>query len=415
MQTQVIDDPVAGLPWLQRRGGEDGVSDCTTLDPMPFTIGRSDSAELQIDSIRVSREHVTISREGDAYRVRDLGSTNGTFLNGLRIEEETLADGDLLMIADVEFTFFSGAPAGGRNTATQVMDVDGSEFGSKQLATEIIRSVRHLQETATQRWVRVFFQPIVGLEGVQTVGYEAFREGEVPGCRLSEADRVLQTTECRLTGRLRRLGRLVAVEEAARLPEGTLLLMKLDASELGDQGLIDSLNKLHEILSGGRRLVVELPDAALSDVPHCREFRTALERIGIGIACDGTLVGGKHSPDSRDAGPSGIGPMEIRPDFLKLGPAVVQGLQHSHERRRQVQSVVRAGREIGCKIIAAGIDTEEDANACRQLGCEFGQGDLLGTARPILRVLRPEDPGPYPVLGGTDPFSESSPPVQSPV
>ena len=46
-----------------------------------------------------------IVREGGVLRVRDLHSTNGTFVNGQKIDEHRLADGDLVVIADVHFSF----------------------------------------------------------------------------------------------------------------------------------------------------------------------------------------------------------------------------------------------------------------------------------------------------------------------
>ncbi len=42
--------------------------------------------------------------------LRDLESTNGTYVNGKRIAEVTLTDGDVIVIADFELTFFSGQP-----------------------------------------------------------------------------------------------------------------------------------------------------------------------------------------------------------------------------------------------------------------------------------------------------------------
>ena len=82
------------------------------LHSFPFSIGRVESADLQIDDSRVSREHAVILREGKAYRVRDLHSTNGTLLNGQRMQDAELSDGDILVIAGVEFTFYAERSAG---------------------------------------------------------------------------------------------------------------------------------------------------------------------------------------------------------------------------------------------------------------------------------------------------------------
>ena len=66
------------------------------------------------------------------YRLRDLKSTNGTFVNGKRIDEHRLADGDLFVIADVEFSFRRSGDEGVRKTVTQVMD-HGGESGEDRV------------------------------------------------------------------------------------------------------------------------------------------------------------------------------------------------------------------------------------------------------------------------------------------
>ena len=65
----------------------------------PFVIGRSPTADLTIYSHKVSKEHALIVQDSGRYLVRDLGSTNGTFANGKRIDEVPLVDGDIIHVA----------------------------------------------------------------------------------------------------------------------------------------------------------------------------------------------------------------------------------------------------------------------------------------------------------------------------
>jgi hypothetical protein len=62
------------------------------------TIGRGDDCNVQIYSEDVSRHHATIEIVGDLVTILDAGSFNGTFLNGRRIEEARLRDGDVLSL-----------------------------------------------------------------------------------------------------------------------------------------------------------------------------------------------------------------------------------------------------------------------------------------------------------------------------
>ena len=70
------------------------------------TIGRSSDCEVSLDVAAVSRRHAEVIRRGTDFIVEDLGSRNGTYVNGLRIAgSTTLSNGDLIGICDQEFAF----------------------------------------------------------------------------------------------------------------------------------------------------------------------------------------------------------------------------------------------------------------------------------------------------------------------
>jgi hypothetical protein len=69
------------------------------------TIGRTRHNDIQIDAPSVSRKHAQIALTESGYMVRDLGSENGTFVNGERVAEQPLTDGDLLHFGGVGFSF----------------------------------------------------------------------------------------------------------------------------------------------------------------------------------------------------------------------------------------------------------------------------------------------------------------------
>lgn len=66
-------------------------------------VGRLPDADLQIPVAAVSRRHCEISTAGGSLKIRDLGSSNGTFVNDLRITEATLSPGDRLTIGPATF------------------------------------------------------------------------------------------------------------------------------------------------------------------------------------------------------------------------------------------------------------------------------------------------------------------------
>src|SRR5437773_7135820 len=80
------------------------------LFPLPFCIGRSKTAHWTVYSPKVSKEHASICLEGDRFLIQDLGSTNGTFVNGRRIKRWPLNNGDIVHVAHEEFRFgYDGA------------------------------------------------------------------------------------------------------------------------------------------------------------------------------------------------------------------------------------------------------------------------------------------------------------------
>lgn len=70
-----------------------------------FSIGRLPDCELTIDDALASRRHAEIRPEPDGYKIVDLGSLNGTTVNGVKITEQFLADGDLIGVAAVAIRF----------------------------------------------------------------------------------------------------------------------------------------------------------------------------------------------------------------------------------------------------------------------------------------------------------------------
>lgn len=77
-------------------------------------MGRAGDAGLHINDQGASRRHAEIIRRGDRMFVRDLGSTNGTYVNGTRIQgEEELLDGTIIAIGHARLTFsWQNAPEG---------------------------------------------------------------------------------------------------------------------------------------------------------------------------------------------------------------------------------------------------------------------------------------------------------------
>jgi FHA domain-containing protein/zinc ribbon protein len=80
------------------------------LDAPVTRAGRHPNSEIFLDDITVSRRHADIVRDQTGYRVRDVGSLNGTYLNRERVEEASIGNGDELQIGKFKLVFFGSPP-----------------------------------------------------------------------------------------------------------------------------------------------------------------------------------------------------------------------------------------------------------------------------------------------------------------
>lgn len=103
-------DAIAALPsgsalLVVRRGPNTGAR--FLLDADVTTVGRHPEADIFLDDVTVSRRHAEFLRHGTAFEVRDLGSLNGTYFDGVRIENALLSDGAEVQVGKFRLTFYA--------------------------------------------------------------------------------------------------------------------------------------------------------------------------------------------------------------------------------------------------------------------------------------------------------------------
>lgn len=76
------------------------------IDKDSISIGRKHGNDIQLNDLTVSGRHSLITVMGDNTYVDDLGSTNGTLLNGARVAKSLLKHGDLIQVGNYQFTYF---------------------------------------------------------------------------------------------------------------------------------------------------------------------------------------------------------------------------------------------------------------------------------------------------------------------
>ena len=81
------------------------------LEKSRTTLGRRPNNDIVIENLTVSGEHAVFHLQGQAVEVKDLHSTNGTFVNGQPVQRQALRDGDQVIIGKYEVRFVQGVPA----------------------------------------------------------------------------------------------------------------------------------------------------------------------------------------------------------------------------------------------------------------------------------------------------------------
>jgi pSer/pThr/pTyr-binding forkhead associated (FHA) protein len=87
------------------------MGDYFTLGAEPTTIGRNPRASIFLNDQTVSRDHAEILVSGDVVLLRDRGSLNGTYVNGLIVDEAEIRDGDVIQVGTFQLALRKGARA----------------------------------------------------------------------------------------------------------------------------------------------------------------------------------------------------------------------------------------------------------------------------------------------------------------
>ncbi|MBC7723900.1 MAG: FHA domain-containing protein [Burkholderiaceae bacterium] len=103
-------DAIAALPsgsalLVVRRGPNAGAR--FLLDADVTTVGRHSNADIFLDDVTVSRRHTEFLRHGTTFEIKDLGSLNGTYFDGVRIDSALLSDGAEVQVGKFRLTFFA--------------------------------------------------------------------------------------------------------------------------------------------------------------------------------------------------------------------------------------------------------------------------------------------------------------------
>lgn len=338
--------------------GTPGTDSSVTRCPITkdrFRLGRHYDADLRLTSKLVSKEHAEILIAGDKAFIKDLDSTNGTFVNGNRISEATPVDArDLVQLANFEFRLKP------RNFAP-------AHISSILQPTSAGQFLSSIHEVVHNRRFHMQFQPIVTAANRQTVGFEALLRPEVKGLE-SPAKAFESACQLGLENQLSKLCREQAASTLKTFGPAKSLFLNTHPNEKLGVDLIKSLDELRN-KADSWRIVLEIHEQSIADVTTLRKFHDALKSMNIELAYDDFGVGQSRLRELA----------EVPPDFVKFDRSLLSGIARGSGRiTLMVEMLVRFCREYGIQIVAEGVENQEEAQTCGQLGFTHLQGYFIG-------------------------------------
>ena len=104
-EAEFIRPEVPRQPWAWLRPRGEGMKPGFPINKGQVSVGRDVRCEVMVNHSSVSRRHAEVVRLAEGYLLRDLGSRNGSFVNGQRVEEYLLQDGDVVGFGDKQLIF----------------------------------------------------------------------------------------------------------------------------------------------------------------------------------------------------------------------------------------------------------------------------------------------------------------------
>lgn len=343
------------------------------MDAFPVPIGRHPDCAVVLDVPSISRRHAEIRRDGGVrLEIDDLGSTNGTFVNGKRIGTATpIFGGDVIHFGDHEF----------RLVEEQIFDEHHSSEGPDAMTRtalgvlphEFPRRAREFNELLEGEMIVGHFQPIVDKNG-RPFGHELLGRGTHPALESSPGPLFSLAAALDAEVPLSELMRRQGLAAASRAGLETPLFFNTHPAECRDPthliGELQAQRAAHPSLD----LVFEVHEGAVTDLGVMAEIGAELRSMDIRLAYDDFGAGQARLQEL----------IEVPPDFLKFDIALIRGISEANTPKYRLLSTLNAMiKDLGVCTLAEGVEDEPTARACAEIGIDLIQGYFYGYPEPL--------------------------------
>lgn len=324
-----------------------------------FIIGRQDGCDLRLETMGISRVHAEIYQTEDGWRIKDHNSTNGTFVNHRRVEQDQpLFDGDQLVLAELRFKI-ANEPA-----------CDDSTIITNPHAPVFERMMR-------EKAVTPYLQPIIDLQTGRAFGFEVL--GRVYYSGLPESPLALFNIaeKLGLEVALSELFRDTAFAQLAEYSPKQWIFFNTLPCEFEPASIERQLDLIRQKFPS-LKLVMELHESVVTKPETMREALSVLHKHQMLLAYDDFGAGQARLLEL----------MEEPPAFIKFDIQLVSRIdQRPQASQIMLKTLIRMAADLGVKTVAEGVETEAEAAVCQQLGFDFAQGFFFGRPAPIADAL----------------------------
>ncbi|MDQ1714405.1 MAG: hypothetical protein QOC60_350, partial [Frankiaceae bacterium] len=234
-----------------------------------------------------------------------------------------------------------------------------------------------LREALSSGGLRLHYQPVVRLGsneviGNEVIGAEALMRWTRPGHGdVPPSVFIPLAEEAGLIAELGTWSLHQACSDAVSWPGELAVAVNLSARQLADDIAGTVRAALHDSGLAPNRLWLEVTETAIfADVPTAADHLRALEALGVHISLDDFGTGYSSLVYLRD----------FPVHSLKIDRSFIAGLGNNPDDSAIVAALISLGQSLGLRIVAEGVETPEQMNALRRLGCEFAQGYLWSRA-----------------------------------
>ncbi len=338
------------------------------INSFPLRIGRKSGLSISISSPTVSSLHAELYERNGEIFLHDLGSTNGTYANGVRVKEDVkIQEGDLLQFSSVMLRV-TNRPEG---VAAGTVEHD---------ACDQAIALCQFDKLINQRAAIPFFQPIVKLQSGELAGYEILGRSRLFGLR-TPREMFMVAAQLNQAAELSRVFRFQGIQQAQLLPGLPNLFVNTHPVELLESGMLDSLRAVRQ-LNPSQPITLEIHEAAVADTKMMRDLQAALKDLQIDLAYDDFGAGQARLVEL----------VEVCPNYIKFDRQLVHDIHRATAQRQQMlATLVRLVRELGVTPLAEGIELAEEYETCTQLDFELAQGFYIGRPASVKHYLAPPE------------------------